>query len=67
MKKTLFIIGLCVVLLSMPTFLAFPTTNKPSLLFSPHEMSDGTFAGGLGRGHWGNGFHIDTVYAYIHH
>lgn len=49
----------------MPTFLAFPTTNKPSLLFSHHGRSDGTFAGGLGRGHWGNGFHIDTIYAYI--
>jgi len=65
MKKTLFIIGLCIVLLSMPTILAFPTSNKPSLLFHHQEMSDGTFAGGLGRGHWGNGFHIDTVYAYM--
>jgi hypothetical protein len=66
MKKTLFIIGLCAVFLSMPTLLAFPTTNKPSLLFTPQKMSDGTFAGGLGRGHWGNGkFNIDTVYAYM--
>lgn len=65
MKKTFFIIGFCAVLLSMQISLAFPTTNKPSLFYSPFEMSDGTFAGGLGRGHWGNGFHIDTVYAYI--
>jgi len=66
MKKTLCIIGLCAVLLSMPTLLAFSTTNKPSLLFSPLEMSDGTFAGGIGRGHWGNGnFNIDNVYAYM--
>ena len=64
MKKTLFVILLCAVLISMPTILAFPTANKPYKLFSP-MMSDGTFAGGLGSGHWGNGFHIDTVYAYM--
>jgi hypothetical protein len=65
MKKTLFIIGLCAVLLSMPTLLAFPTTQKHSLLFSPLKISDGTFTGGLGRGHWKNGFNIDTVYEYM--
>ena len=65
MKKTLFIIGLCIIILSMPTFLAFPTKNKSSDIFSPLIMSDGTFVGGFGRGHWGNGFHIDTVHAYI--
>lgn len=63
MKNKLFIIGLCVILLSTPTLLAFP--NKPSLVFPSLEMSDGTFIGGLGRGHWGNGFHIDEVKAYL--
>jgi len=66
MKKTLLIIGLCIVLLSMPTILAFPTTNKPTPLFNPNKMSDGTFVGGLGRGHWGNGFQIDSIYNYIY-
>jgi hypothetical protein len=65
MKKTLFVILLCAVLLSMPTLLAFQTSNRPSPNFSPLKMSDGTFAGGLGSGHWGNGFHIDTVFAYM--
>ena len=66
MKKTLFSIVLCAVLLSMPTLLAFPTTNNPSLLFSPLVMSDGTFAGGFGRGHWKNGgFNIDTISDYM--
>lgn len=65
MKKTLIVIGLCAVLLSMPTLLAVPTQRNPQI-FSPLMMSDGTFAGGLGRGHWGNGrFDIDTVYAYM--
>jgi len=65
MKKTLFIIGLCAVLLSMPTLLALPTMNKTSQPFLPLKMSDGTFVGGFGRGHWGNGkFNIDNVYAY---
>ncbi len=65
MKKTLIVIGLCAVLLSMPTLHAVPTLTHPQL-FSPLRMSDGTFAGGLGRGHWGNGrFNIDTVYAYM--
>ena len=49
MKKTLLVIGLCAVLLSMPTLLALPTTQKTSLLFPPIEDYDGTFAGGLGR------------------
>jgi len=65
MKKKLIIIGLCAVLISMPSLLAFPTTNNPLLIFSPIKMADGTFVGGLGRGHWGNGFHIDTVNAYM--
>ncbi|KYK25178.1 hypothetical protein AYK25_05440 [Thermoplasmatales archaeon SM1-50] len=66
MKKTLFAIGLCAIILSMPTVLAFPTQNH-SLLFSPLLLSDdGTFAGGMGRGHWGHGFVIDSVYAYMH-
>lgn len=65
MKKTVFVIGLCAVLLAMPTLLAFPTSQSDSLLVSPLTMSDGTFSGGFGRGHWGNGFHVDTVTAYM--
>ncbi len=65
MKKTLIAIGLCAMVLSMPTILAFPTQNQ-SVLFSPPHFSDGTFAGGMGKGHWGNGFVIDSVYAYMH-
>ncbi len=66
MKKTVFTVGLCAVLLSMPAILAFPTTNNHSPLFSPHRMSEGTFAGGFGRGHWKNGgFTIDTVSEYM--
>jgi len=50
----------------MPTLLAFPTTKSQSFLFSPALVSDGTFAGGMGRGHWGNGgFNVDRVYAYL--
>jgi hypothetical protein len=49
MKKTLFVIGLCAVLLSMPTLLAFPTPQKTSLLFPQIKDNDGTFVGGLGR------------------
>jgi len=66
MKKKLFIICFCVFLMSMPTILAFPTTNKPTSLFNPNKMSDGTFAGGLGQGHWGNGFEIETIHNYIY-
>jgi hypothetical protein len=65
MKKKILIIGLCTVLISMPSILAFSKTNNSSLLFIPSEKADGTFVGGLGRGHWRNGFHIDTVNAYV--
>jgi len=66
MKKTLFIILFCVILLSMPTVFALPITNKDPQFTFPLKMSDGTFVGGLGRGHWGNGkFNIDNVYAYM--
>jgi hypothetical protein len=65
MKKTISLIVLCMLLLSMPSLLAIPISDKPSLL-SPYTLSDGTFAGGFGRGHWGNGnFNIDTIYAYM--
>ena len=63
MKKTFLLIGLCTFILLMPTFVAFPTTiiTTQNLL-----MSDGTFIGGFGRGHWGNGkFNIDSIYAYL--
>jgi hypothetical protein len=63
MKKTIFIIVLLTILLLMPTFVALPTTNITSQYLL---MSDGTFVGGFGRGHWGNGkFNIDSIYAYI--
>jgi len=65
MKNKIFVIGLCTILLFTPTLLAFPTTNERSIVFSSPKMSDGTFIGGLGRGHWGNGFHIDEVKAYF--
>ncbi|PNX52689.1 MAG: hypothetical protein BV458_08270 [Thermoplasmata archaeon M9B2D] len=65
MKKILVTMGLCAIILSMPTVLAFPTQNQ-SLLFSPLHFSDGTFAGGMGKGHWGNNFVIDSVYVYMH-
>jgi hypothetical protein len=65
MKKKLIIVIFCAVFISMPTLMAYQTLSRPSLLFSPLKLSDGTFAGGLGKGHWGNGFHIDTVYAYM--
>lgn len=65
MKKTLLVIGVCTILLSIPTIAAFPTLNERSHLFSPIKMPGGTFVGGMGRGHWGNGFHIDSVYAYM--
>lgn len=66
MKKTVIALGLCIVLVSMPTLLALPTINRPSQLYAPLKMSDGTFAGGVGRGHWGNGgFNIDAVSAYL--
>jgi hypothetical protein len=62
MKKTLFVIGLCAVLLSMPTLLAFPTLQKTSLLFPQIKDNDGTFVGGLGRlyrqsGEWQFDYH----------
>jgi hypothetical protein len=63
MKKILFVIGVCIILLSIPAISAFPTLNKSNPIFSPPKLAGGTFVGGLGRGHWGNGFHIDTVYA----
>ena len=66
MKKTLLAISLCVLLLSTPTILAAPTFTHLPLFQSPHTASDGTFAGGIGRGHWGAGnFKIDRVNAYL--
>jgi len=65
MKKTIFIIGLCAVLLTTPTLPAYPKFKELSFGFSSFMMADGTFVGGLGRGHWGNGFHIDEVKAYL--
>jgi len=65
MKKTLFVIGLCAVLLSMPTLLALPTPQKTSLLFPPIEDYDGTFVGGLGRLFKQNGEWQFTYQAYL--
>jgi hypothetical protein len=55
MKKTLIIIGLCAILISMPAFSAYPTknisiSNEGKSLKTPTVPEyDGTFAGGLGR------------------
>jgi hypothetical protein len=65
MKKILFVIGLCVILLSMPTLLASPTPKKTSLLFPPIEDYDGTFVGGLGRLYKQNGEWQFDYYAYL--
>jgi hypothetical protein len=65
MKKTLFVIGLCAVLLSMPTLLAFPALQKTSLLFPPIADYDGTFVGGLGRLYKENGEWQFTYHAYL--
>jgi hypothetical protein len=66
MKKTLLTISLCVLLLSTPTLLAAPAFTNLPFLQSPYTASDGTFAGGIGRGHWGAGnFKIDRVNAYL--
>ena len=67
MRKTIFAIGVCIILLSMPAIIALPTFNERSHLISSIKMpGSGTFVGGMGRGHWGNGFHIDSVYADIY-
>jgi len=55
MKKTILMLGLCAVLISMPTLFASPTLQKPSLLFPPMEDYDGTFVGGIGRLYKQNG------------
>jgi hypothetical protein len=65
MKKTIFIIGLFVILLTSPTLFAYPSLKESPLDFSSFQMADGTFVGGLGKGHWGNGFHIDETKAYL--
>ena len=65
MKRTILTITLCVFLLSTPTLLAYPTLKESNQFISSLIMADGTFVGGLGRGHWGNGFHIDEVNAYL--
>jgi hypothetical protein len=55
MKKTLLILGMCAVLLSMPTLMGFPMSHKSSLLLPPLEDYDGTFVGGIGRLYKQNG------------
>ena len=65
MKKTLIIIGLCAALLSLPTSTALPINLEHKDIISSFQMADGTFVGGLGKGHWGNGFHIDETKAYL--
>jgi hypothetical protein len=57
MKKTLFVIGIIAVLISMPAMTAFPTTDKipnfprpeKTLYTAPAEDYDGTFIGGIGE------------------
>lgn len=66
MKKIVYAIVLCAMFLSMPMALAFPPPQSHSLLCSPLAFSDGTFVGGVGKGHMAGGsFQIDTVYAYM--
>ena len=65
MKKTVLVIGLCTVLLSMPTLFALPTTQKTSQLFSPIGNYDGTFVGGLGRLYKQNGQWQFDYHAYL--
>lgn len=65
MKKTVIIVGLCALLLSMPTLFALPVTQKPSLLFSSLKDYDGTFVGGLGRLYKQNGEWQFTYQSYL--
>jgi hypothetical protein len=71
MKKTIFIISLCAVLISMPAFSAFSAKNihipnqVKSLKTPTITEYDGTFAGGLGR-LWKEGEEWQyEVYSYI--
>ena len=73
MKKTLIIIGICTLLISMPALTAFPTLKSNDKISIPEEITliqpaadyDGTFVGGLGRIYKENGeWKVDT-YAYL--
>jgi hypothetical protein len=74
MKKTLFLIGICTVLISMPAISAFSTTGTKLInenilekdLLSPTEPDyDGTFIGALGRVWKENGEWQNDASAYI--
>ena len=65
MKKTLFVIGLFVLLISIPTTLAFPISKKSELPFPPLQDYDGTFVGGLGRLYRQNGEWQFEYFAYV--
>lgn len=75
MKKTLIIIGICALLISMPALTAFPITKFNPTINLPEELTsiqtlpapeyDGTFVGGLGNIYKENGeWKVDT-YAYL--
>ncbi|MBN1281210.1 MAG: hypothetical protein JXA00_06135 [Candidatus Thermoplasmatota archaeon] len=49
MKKIVVVLGLCALLLAMPTLCAFPTMPKIQLPTPTLDEYDGTFVGGLGR------------------
>jgi hypothetical protein len=65
MKKTLFLIGICAVVLLVPAISAVQTTQKPSLLFPPLADYDGTFVGGIGRLYKQGGEYQFDYYAYM--
>ena len=50
MKKTVFVIGICVIFMLMPAISAFPTINKTDTTSKtePTPDYDGTFVGGIG-------------------
>jgi hypothetical protein len=73
MKKTLVIIGICAVLLSMPTLSALEFTEAPTniplpqkkLVTPPIDDYDGTFVGGLGRLYRAGGEWQFNLHAYL--
>jgi len=73
MKKTLLIIGILAVLISMPAMTAFQISEKSTnitkpetiLLTPPDDEYDGTFVGGIGFVYRENGEWQFDTYAYI--
>jgi len=73
MRKHLVIIGLCAVLISMPTMTAFQLLEKSSSIVTPEKNLltppildyDGTFVGGLGNLYKQNGEWQFDYYSYL--